>query len=104
MGNLSSYLDKPILRHQKKKKKKKREVYKENEKSRARLVHVFKHMFSIFKQHYTYFHIHFYPHVFPKKQKTVVYTRTKQAPSIFKVNIPMFIKKKINMGVEEYYS
>ena len=27
---------------------------------RARLVHVFKHMFSIFKQHYTYFHNFFF--------------------------------------------
>ena len=39
---------------------------------RACLVHVFKHMFSVFKQHYTYFHTFFHPHVFPKKLKTVV--------------------------------
>ena len=35
------------------------------EKYRTRLVHMFKHMFSVFKQHYTYFHTLFYPHVFP---------------------------------------
>ena len=36
----------------------------------ARLINVFKHMFSVFKQHYIYFHI-FYPHVFPKNTNTV---------------------------------
>ena len=41
-------------------------------KLRGHLVHVFKHMFSVFKQHYTYFHTFFHPHVFPKKLKTVV--------------------------------
>ena len=29
------------------------------------VVHHFKQPFSVFKQHYTYFHILFYPHVFP---------------------------------------
>ena len=38
----------------------------------AHLVHKFKHMFSVFKQYYTYFHITFHPHVFSKKLKTVV--------------------------------
>ena len=28
------------------------------------LVHPLKHMFSVFKQHYTYFHTFFHPHVF----------------------------------------
>ena len=35
---------------------------------RACLVHVFKHMFLVFKQYYTYFHTLFYPYVFPKKK------------------------------------
>ena len=26
----------------------------------------FKHMFLVFKQHYTHFHTFFHPHVFPK--------------------------------------
>ena len=31
----------------------------------SHLVHPLKHMFSVFKQHYMYFHIFFHPHVFP---------------------------------------
>ena len=38
---------------------------------RAYLVHVFKHVFSIFKQHYTYFYTHFHPHVFLKNTNNV---------------------------------
>ena len=33
---------------------------------RVCLIHVFKHMFSVFKQYYTYFHTFFHPHVFSK--------------------------------------
>ena len=33
------------------------------------LVREFKHIFSVFKQHYTYFHIFFHPYVFSKKLK-----------------------------------
>ena len=40
----------------------------------ARLVHVFKHMFSVFKQYYTYFRTLFHPHVFPKNINNI--TRT----------------------------
>ena len=29
----------------------------------------FKQQFSVFKQHYTYFHTFFHPHIFPKKYK-----------------------------------
>ena len=39
---------------------------------RPYLVHHFKHMFSFFKQHYTYFYTFFHLHIFPKKLKTVV--------------------------------
>ena len=34
-------------------------------------LHEFKHMFLIFKQHYTYFHTLFYSHISPKKLKTI---------------------------------
>ena len=37
----------------------------------ARLVHVFKHMFSIFKQYYMYFHTFFHSHVFSKNTNNV---------------------------------
>ena len=40
----------------------------------ACLVHVFKHMFSVFKQYYTYFRTLFHPHVFPKNTNNI--TRT----------------------------
>ena len=43
-----------------------------SKKSRPCLVHNFKHMFSVFKQHYMYFHMLFHSHVFPKKLKTAV--------------------------------
>ena len=36
---------------------------------RVYLVRVFKHMFSVFKQHYMYFHTLFYSYKFPKKLK-----------------------------------
>ena len=35
------------------------------------LVQEFKYMFSVFKQHYTYFHTFFHPHVFPKNTNNV---------------------------------
>ena len=39
---------------------------------RAYLVHNFKHMFLVFKQHYTHFHTLCHPHIFLKKLKIVV--------------------------------
>ena len=39
---------------------------------RPHLVREFKHMFSVFKQHYTYFYTLFHPHLFPKKLKTII--------------------------------
>ena len=46
---------------------------------RGCLLHNFKHMFSVFKQHYTYFHTIFHLHVFPKKtENCCLNTRTKQ--------------------------
>jgi len=33
---------------------------------------MFKHMFSVFKQHYMYFHIFFYSHVFLKNTNNVI--------------------------------
>ena len=47
------------------------------------LVHYFKHMFSVFKQHYKYFNTLFHPHVFPKKLKNCCLNiRTKRAQSL----------------------
>ena len=46
--------------------------WEEGGKFKAWLVDVFKHMFSIIKQHCTYFHVCFHPHVFSKKLKTIV--------------------------------
>ena len=39
---------------------------------RGCLIRCFEQQFSVFKQHYTYFHTLFHPHVFLKKLKTVV--------------------------------
>ena len=39
---------------------------------RGCLVYQLKHMFSVFKQHYTHFHTLFHPYVYSKKLKTVV--------------------------------
>ena len=40
---------------------------------------VFKHMFSVFKQHYTYFHILFYLHVFLKNTNNITRTTLSNA-------------------------
>ena len=40
--------------------------------SRPRLVHKFKYVFSIFKQHYMYFHTLFHSQICSKKLKTIV--------------------------------
>ena len=48
---------------------------------RDRFVHVFKHMFSVFKQHYMYFYILFYPHTyFQKIHTTLLEQRYQTAP------------------------
>ena len=49
--------------------------YYPNNGKEARLVGYFKHQFSIFKQHFTYFYTLFHPHVF---QKTI--NNTTQTP------------------------
>ena len=49
--------------------KKKKKTYKKQ--NNSPLVHMFKHMFLVFK-HYMYFYILFHPHVFLKKLKTIV--------------------------------
>ena len=47
------------------------------------LVHHFKHMFSVFKQHYTHFHTFFHSHVILEKTKNCcLNTRTKQTLNI----------------------
>ena len=47
---------------------------------KSRLVHVFKQMFSVFKQHYTYFHILFYPYIFSKNTNNVIRTTLQSGP------------------------
>ena len=49
---------------------------------KARLVHLFKHMFSVFKQHYTYFHTFFNSHVFSKNTNNVTRTTLSNRPSV----------------------
>jgi len=49
------------------------------EKKHDRKLHVFEHMFSVFKQYYMYFYILFHPQVFQKKTKNCcLNTRTKR--------------------------
>ena len=59
-------------------------------KAKARLVHTLKQQFSIFKQHYTYFHALFHPYVFSKNTNNI--TRIILAPSHFVC--PLFHFKK----------
>ena len=52
-------------------------------KPRGRLVHNFKHMFSVFKQHYMHFHTLFHPHVFSHmflNNKTYIFKCMYQTP------------------------
>ena len=46
----------------------------------VRLVHVFKHMFSVCKQYYTYFHIFFHTHVYSKNTNNVIRTMLPNGP------------------------
>ena len=48
------------------------------------LVYYFKHMFSVFKQHYTYFYTLFHLHVFPKKTEKLLFKHTYQTGTITK--------------------
>ena len=52
----------------------------------GRLVHVFKHIFSVFKQHYTYFHALFHSHVFPKNTNNVTRTTLPNGPLELSMN------------------
>ena len=42
-----------------------------NQQLRARWLLLLEQQFSVFKQHYTYFHILFHPHVFPKNTDNI---------------------------------
>ena len=58
------------------------------------LVCEFKHMFLVFKQHYTYFHTLFYSYIFPKKtENCCLNTCTKRALSLQKFTCFIFFKK-----------
>ena len=50
---------------------------------KSRLVQEFKHMFSVFKQHYKYFHTLFHPHVVPKNINNITKTILPNEPLIF---------------------
>ena len=45
------------------------------------LVEHFDNMFSVFKQHYTYFHILFYLHVFQKNINNIIQTTLSNGPN-----------------------
>ena len=47
---------------------------------KSRLVYMFRHMFSVFKQHYTYFYTLFHSHVFSKIQTTLLEQRYQKTP------------------------
>ena len=46
------------------------------------MVHHFKHMFLVSKQHYTYFYTLFHPHLYKKTENYCLNTRTKQTLKI----------------------
>ena len=48
------------------------------------MVHVFKQMFLVFKQYYTYFHTLFHLHIFSKNTNNVTRTRLPNDPLSFK--------------------
>ena len=48
------------------------------------LVHVFKHTFSVFKQHYIYFHTLFHPHVFSKNTNNVIINLLPNGPLVIR--------------------
>jgi len=48
----------------------------------SRLAQEFKHMFLVFKQHYTYFHILFHLYVFPKNTNNVIRTTLPNNPLV----------------------
>ena len=45
------------------------------------LVHQLNHIFSVFKQHYSYFHTVFFPQVFPKKTENGYLNASTKRPS-----------------------
>ena len=49
--------------------------------SRPHLIREFKHMFSVFKQHYTYFHTFLPTRISKKTENCCLNTRNKRAPS-----------------------
>ena len=65
-------------------------------KFRGRLVHVFKHMFSVFKQHFMHFHTSFHPHITPKN----INNATKWPLTFYLV---LVLKEKIIEVKKSYY-
>ena len=61
-------------------------------KFRGRLVHVLKHMFSVFKQYFTHFHTPFHSHVFPKNTNNATKTTLPNGP-LQKYNKKMEVRK-----------
>ena len=56
---------------------------------RGRLVWHFKQHFLVFKQHYTYFHTLFHPHVFPKNTNIITRTTLPNGPLVAATTIPL---------------
>ena len=63
-------------------------------KLRGCLVVYFKQQFSVFKQHYTYFHIFFHSHIFPKNIQTTLIKQHYQTSHKL-----LFIEKQCCAGV-----
>ena len=59
-----------------------------NETSMPRLVEHLKHMFSVFKQHYTHFHKLFHPYVFQKNTNNITQIPLSNGPLGFKSSLP----------------
>ena len=54
-------------------------------KTLACLVNKFKLLFSVFKQHYTHFHILFHPHVFQKTTNNITQTSLPNGPKLYSI-------------------
>ena len=67
---------------------------------RLLLVEHFKHIFLVFKQHYTHFYILFYPYVFQKNTNNITQTLLPNEPLIFREYLTFGIS---NMGPHKTY-
>ena len=66
------------------------------------LVWQFKQYFSIFKQHYTYFHTFFYPHIFSKNTNKVLEQHYQTAPQILRACLIEWFKPTFSIFNQLY--